>query len=69
MPIVEANQQKQDTADTYAEISLSSALTADVDALNQDIRGGKQRDANDFIVDILEYDVPYHVRVSIDLGK
>ena len=25
-------------------------------------------DASDFIVDIREYDVPYHVRVSIDLG-
>jgi DNA polymerase elongation subunit (family B) len=26
-------------------------------------------DASDFIVDIREYDVPYHVRVMIDLGK
>ena len=25
-------------------------------------------DASDFIVDIREYDVPYHVRVLIDLG-
>lgn len=25
-------------------------------------------DASDFIVDIREYDVPYHVRVAIDLG-
>lgn len=25
-------------------------------------------DASDFIVDIREYDVPYHVRVMIDLG-
>ena len=26
-------------------------------------------DPSDFIVDIREYDVPYHVRVMIDLGK
>lgn len=26
-------------------------------------------DASDYIVDIREYDVPYHVRVMIDLGK
>lgn len=26
-------------------------------------------DASDFIVDIREYDVPYHVRVMIDLGE
>jgi DNA polymerase epsilon subunit 1 len=25
-------------------------------------------DASDFIVDIREYDVPYHVRVAIDTG-
>jgi DNA polymerase epsilon subunit 1 len=25
-------------------------------------------DASDYIVDIREYDVPYHVRVMIDLG-
>lgn len=25
-------------------------------------------DASDFIVDIREYDVPYHVRVAIDKG-
>lgn len=26
-------------------------------------------DASDFIVDIREYDVPYHVRVAIDKGE
>lgn len=26
-------------------------------------------DASDFIVDIREYDVPYHVRVAIDKGS
>lgn len=26
-------------------------------------------DASDFIVDIREWDVPYHVRVMIDMGR
>lgn len=26
-------------------------------------------DASDYIVDIREYDVPYHVRVAIDKGQ
>lgn len=26
-------------------------------------------DASDYVVDIREYDVPYHVRVMIDLGQ
>lgn len=26
-------------------------------------------DASDYIVDIREYDVPYHVRVMIDMGE
>jgi DNA polymerase epsilon subunit 1 len=26
-------------------------------------------DASDYIVDIREWDVPYHVRVMIDMGK
>lgn len=27
------------------------------------------QDALDYIIDIREYDVPYYVRVAIDLGK
>lgn len=27
------------------------------------------KDASDYVMDIREYDVPYHVRVMIDLGK
>jgi DNA polymerase elongation subunit (family B) len=30
--------------------------------------GTTYSDASDYIVDIREYDVPYHVRVMIDLG-
>lgn len=44
------------------------------DLFDDDIRDNDQRgiasitDASDFIVDIREYDVPYHVRVMIDKG-
>ena len=32
-------------------------------------RPGTVVDASDYIVDIREYDVPYHVRVAIDKGR
>lgn len=39
------------------------------DAQDDDKRPNTFVDASDFIVDIREYDVPYHVRVSIDKGQ
>ena len=38
------------------------------DELNDHGRNNHISDASDFIVDIREYDVPYHVRVAIDKG-
>lgn len=35
---------------------------------NYDKRPSAASDPSDFIVDIREYDVPYHVRVAIDKG-
>jgi DNA polymerase epsilon subunit 1 len=35
---------------------------------NNDKRPNAAIDPSDFIVDIREYDVPYHVRVAIDKG-
>lgn len=41
----------------------------DDDTRDDDRRGNASiTDASDFIVDIREYDVPYHVRVMIDKG-
>lgn len=34
-----------------------------------DKRNASIADASDYIVDIREYDVPYHVRVAIDKGR
>ncbi|EON97350.1 putative dna polymerase epsilon protein [Phaeoacremonium minimum UCRPA7] len=68
MPIAESNKKGMDAMDTYAEVA-----TANVDLdLFDDSRDDDRRlnvsiaDASDFIVDIREYDVPYHVRVMID---
>lgn len=67
MPIAEQNKAKLDAMDTYAEVA---AATNGFDMFDDDqsLRtGGKAvLDASDFIVDIREYDVPYHVRVTID---
>ncbi len=47
---------------------------AGFDLFDDDLRDDEKRlnasfaEASDFIVDIREYDVPYHVRVMIDMG-
>ena len=38
------------------------------DELINESRSNATMNASDFIIDIREYDVPYHVRVSIDKG-
>lgn len=38
------------------------------DELNDDPRPNTTLNASDYIIDIREYDVPYHVRVAIDKG-
>ncbi|ROT37963.1 DNA polymerase epsilon catalytic subunit A [Sodiomyces alkalinus F11] len=69
MPIAEKNRKNVDAMETYAEVSMA---TGDFD-LFDDIPDDDRRanasfaDASDYIVDIREYDVPYHVRVMIDL--
>lgn len=67
MPIAEQNKAKLDAMDTYAEVA---AATNGLDMFDDDqtfkTGGNAVLDASDFIVDIREYDVPYHVRVTID---
>jgi DNA polymerase elongation subunit (family B) len=54
--------------DMYAEVASANA---GFDLFDEDAEMGRKpaslADASDFIVDIREYDVPYHVRVAIDL--
>jgi len=71
MPIAESNKEKLNAMDTYAEVA---AATAGFDIYDDGMDGAAASrpanpviDASDFIVDIREYDVPYHVRVTIDL--
>jgi len=66
MPIAEENRKKVDAMDIYAEVANSRA-GFDIFDDNQETRKPTSFvEASDYIVDIREYDVPYHVRVSID---
>ena len=71
MPIAEKNRKTVDAMDTYAEVASANAGfdIFDDDAQDHDRRPNGIVDASDFIVDIREYDVPYHVRVAIDKGE
>ncbi|AEO59723.1 hypothetical protein MYCTH_2139989 [Thermothelomyces thermophilus ATCC 42464] len=70
MPIAEKNKKGMDAMDTYAEVATANG---NFDLFDDDPRADDRRnnasfaEASDFIVDIREYDVPYHVRVMIDL--
>ena len=39
------------------------------DTSTTELRGSGVSDACEYIVDIREYDVPYHVRIAIDKGS
>ncbi|KAF2717231.1 DUF1744-domain-containing protein [Polychaeton citri CBS 116435] len=70
MPLAEKNREKVGAMDAYAEVASANAGfdMFDEDFQDQGRRTTSIRDASDYILDIREYDVPYHVRVSIDLG-
>ncbi|KAL2014116.1 hypothetical protein VTN00DRAFT_1641 [Thermoascus crustaceus] len=67
LPIAEKNRKNVNAMDTYAEMASANAGfdLFDEDLMN-DTRPNGNVNASDFIVDIREYDVPYHVRVAID---
>ncbi|KAI9823294.1 MAG: DNA polymerase epsilon catalytic subunit [Thelocarpon impressellum] len=70
MPLAEKNRKNVKAMDTYAEVASASAgFDLFDDARDDDLRPTAIADASDYIVDIREYDVPYHVRVAIDKGK
>ncbi|KAI5296332.1 DNA polymerase epsilon catalytic subunit [Ascosphaera acerosa] len=66
-PMVEKNKRKLNAMDTYAEMM---GADAGIDLFDDDDAGYRATTAyvepSEFIIDIREYDVPYHVRVSID---
>ncbi|SMQ55161.1 unnamed protein product [Zymoseptoria tritici ST99CH_3D7] len=68
MPIAEKNKSQTSAMDTYAEVASANAgFDLFEDEADRDRQRTSIADASDFIVDIREYDVPYHVRVAIDL--
>ncbi|KAL9625564.1 MAG: hypothetical protein Q9160_000277 [Pyrenula sp. 1 TL-2023] len=67
MPIAEKNKTNMNAMDTYAEVASANAgIDLFDDLRSDDRRQNSIKEASDFIVDIREYDVPYHVRVAID---
>ncbi|KAL9121719.1 MAG: hypothetical protein Q9187_001726, partial [Circinaria calcarea] len=67
MPTAEKNKKNMNAMDTYAEVASANAgFDLYDDEQDNDRRLDGIADASDFIVDIREYDVPYHVRVAID---
>ncbi|KUJ10809.1 DUF1744-domain-containing protein [Mollisia scopiformis] len=69
MPIAEKNKKNMNAMDTYAEVaSANPGFDLFDDDRDDDRRlNVSVADASDFIVDIREWDVPYHVRVMIDM--
>jgi DNA polymerase epsilon subunit 1 len=69
MPIAEKNKSNMNAMDTYAEVASANAgFDFYDDERDNEKRTNGITDASNFIVDIREYDVPYHVRVAIDKG-
>lgn len=69
MPLAEKNKKNMNAMDAYAEVATANG---NFDLFDDDLRDDERNnasfsEASDYIVDIREYDVPYHVRVMIDL--
>ena len=76
MPLALENSAKLDAVDAYAEvvqateagmsIEVDNEWAMDVDGAGTSGAGSKDRDPREGIIDIREYDVPYHLRVAMD---
>ncbi|KAG9236052.1 hypothetical protein BJ875DRAFT_527302 [Amylocarpus encephaloides] len=67
MPIAEKNKKNMNAMDTYAEVASANAGFDLFDEDDDKRLNVSVADASDYIVDIREWDVPYHVRVMIDM--
>lgn len=65
-PAVKKNREQSHTRSTYTAM-LSSVLQGGNVILDEEEASKKTADQLDNIVDMREYDVPYHIRLSIDL--
>ncbi|KAJ8379395.1 hypothetical protein SKAU_G00001730 [Synaphobranchus kaupii] len=66
-PAVRKNREREKSNDTYTSMLSSALAGGSVIAGEEDRSFKKMSDQLDNIVDMREYDVPYHVRLSIDL--
>ncbi|KAK9452621.1 hypothetical protein V1511DRAFT_507411 [Dipodascopsis uninucleata] len=67
MPLAERNRERLDALDVYAEVSaMDMELDSDILNISPRPKVSRDLDVTDYITDVREYDVPYHVRVSID---
>ncbi|KAH7362119.1 DNA polymerase epsilon catalytic subunit A [Plectosphaerella cucumerina] len=69
-PLAEKNKKNVDAMDAYAEVSTTNGdFDLFDDARDESAPAAASfSDASDYIVDFREYDVPYHVRVMIDMN-
>ncbi|XP_037367272.1 DNA polymerase epsilon catalytic subunit A [Talpa occidentalis] len=65
-PAVRKNREQSHSSDSYTAM-LSSVLQGGSVALDEEETSRRMADQLDNVVDMREYDVPYHIRLSIDL--
>lgn len=75
LPLALANSAKRDAVDAYAEVvsaTAGSSMDIGIDdewgagESSMTGPGSRDKDPREGIIDIREYDVPYHIRVAID---
>uniref|UniRef100_A0A8B9JNV3 DNA polymerase epsilon catalytic subunit n=1 Tax=Astyanax mexicanus TaxID=7994 RepID=A0A8B9JNV3_ASTMX len=66
-PAVRKNREREKSNDAYTSMLCSVLAGGNVMTADEDGTSKKMSDQLDNIVDMREYDVPYHVRLSIDL--
>ncbi|XP_058888909.1 DNA polymerase epsilon catalytic subunit A-like [Acipenser ruthenus] len=66
-PAVRKNREREKSNDAYTAMLSSALAGGSMTTLDDDGPSKKITDQLDNVVDLREYDVPYHVRLSIDL--
>ncbi|KAK2845413.1 hypothetical protein Q7C36_010267 [Tachysurus vachellii] len=66
-PAVRKNREREKSNDAYTSMLSSALVGGSVTTDDGDGKSKRMADQLDNIVDMREYDVPYHVRLSIDL--
>ncbi|XP_031425753.1 DNA polymerase epsilon catalytic subunit A-like [Clupea harengus] len=66
-PAIRKNREKEKSNETYTSMLSSALVGGNIMTGEEDGPSKKMADQMDNLVDMREYDVPYHVRLSIDL--